>query len=225
MGSARIVQGEIPANEFALRETLSEIPEVRIEAERVVQSGEDAVMPLLWVRNVEPERFENAIEDDPSVREYSLLSEFEGTYLYQMEWISEVDLVLQMLASARATILEAYGHNGRWYLRILYPTQGSLTSTNEYVKEQELTFDVTSIREMKGEPIGRYGLTDPQFDALTTASNAGYYEIPREVDAQALADELGISHQALSERLRRATNRLIEDALMPGEENIFSKEK
>lgn len=225
MGSARVVRGGIPANEFALRETLSEMPEARFEAERVVQSGEDAVMPLLWVRDVDPKTFENAVEEDPSVRECSLLSEFDGAYLYQMEWISEVDLVLQMLVNSKATILDAYGHDGQWSLRILYPDQDSLTNTNEYVEEQGLTFEVAAIRKMEGEPIGRYGLTEPQFDALTTASNAGYYDIPREVDAQDLADELGISRQALSERLRRATDRLVKDALIPSEDTVSKRDE
>lgn len=225
MSSAQIVRGEIPAEEFALYETLKAIPEARFEAERVVQSGEDAVMPLLWVRNVEPAIFEEAVEADSSVEEVSLLSAFKDAHLYQMEWISEVDLVLQMLLNSKATILDAYGHDQRWYLRILYPNSDYLTKTNDYVREQGLTFDIAAVRGMQGEPIGRHGLTEPQFEALTTASSAGYYEIPREADTQELAKELGISHQALSERLRRATNRLVEDALMPGEESISEGNK
>ena len=223
MSSAQVVRGEIPAEEFALYKTLEAEPKARFEAERVVQSGEDAVMPLLWVRNVEPTVFEKAVEADSSVEEFSLLSEFKDAYFYQMEWISEVDLVLQMLLNSKATILDAYGHDQRWYLRILYPNKGYLTKTNDYVREQGLTFNITAVRRMQGEPIGRYGLTAPQFEALSTASNAGYYEIPRDVDLQELAKELGISHQALSERLRRATNRLVEDALMPGEESISAE--
>ena len=153
------------------------------------------------------------------------MNQLKDAHLYQMEWISEVDLVLQMLLNSKATILDAYGHDQRWYLRILYPNRDYLTKTNDYVREQGLTFDIAAVRGMQGEPIGRHGLTEPQFEALTTASSAGYYEIPREADTQELAKELGISHQALSERLRRATNRLVEDALMPGEESISEGNK
>lgn len=225
MSSARIVRGEIPANEFALRRTLNHVPEARFEAERVVQSGEDAVMPLLWVRSINPKKFESILEDDPSVKKCSFLSEFEDVYLYQMKWISEVDLVLQMLVNSWATILDMYGYNDRWYLRILYPNQHSLRSTIDYIEEKEITFDISAIREMKSEPVGRYGLTDPQFDALTTASNAGFYDVPREVNTEELANELGVTHQSLSECLRRATNNLIEDALFPGEKIRSKGEK
>jgi predicted DNA binding protein len=41
----------------------------------------------------------------------------------------------------------------------------------------------------------------------------GYYDIPRTISTNNLADALGISDQALSERLRRGTARMIASAL------------
>lgn len=40
MPSACIIQGQIPADEFALYEALNSLPGVEFEAERIVQSGE-----------------------------------------------------------------------------------------------------------------------------------------------------------------------------------------
>ena len=53
MSSACVVRGKIPAEEFALYEALRSLPDVEFEIERVVQSGDDAVMPLVWVRGAE----------------------------------------------------------------------------------------------------------------------------------------------------------------------------
>ena len=47
-------------------------------------------------------------------------------------------------------------------------------------------------------------------------------EVPRETSLQACAQEMGLSHQALSERLRRGTEALVEDTLLfeaPDEES------
>lgn len=44
---ATIVTGSLPADEFALHESLSKLPAVEFEVEQIVKSGEDAVMPLL----------------------------------------------------------------------------------------------------------------------------------------------------------------------------------
>lgn len=53
------------------------------------------------------------------------------------------------------------------------------------------------------------GLTPEQYETLVAAVEHGYFEIPREVSMQDLAEELGVSHQALSERLRRAYETLV----------------
>ena len=50
-------------------------------------------------------------------------------------------------------------------------------------------------------------------------SERGYFDVPRQVDAQALAEELGISHQAFSEQIRRATGTMIQHGLLIGQES------
>jgi predicted DNA binding protein len=216
MGNACVIRGEVPAEEFALYETLSSSPDVEFEVERIVETGEEAAMPLVWVRGADREAVSDAFESDPSVQGIELLSAFDDEQLYRMDWVADVDLVLQMLTNCEATITDAYGTDGRWHLRVLYPDRESLSKTTEFRDEEGLTFDITAIREMEGEPVGRYGLTAEQFEALEAALEAGYYEVPRDVDQNELAEELGISHQALSERLRRATGALVEDALLVG---------
>jgi predicted DNA binding protein len=213
---ACIVRGTIPAVEFALYDALSSVSDVEFEIERVVASGEDAAMPLVWARGADDEVVERAIEDDSSTRNVSLLAEFEDEQLYRMEWISEVKVVLQMITNSNATITDAYGVGDSWELRVLYPTRDSVTKTTDYVAESGLTFDIGAIRELEGEPSGRFGLTDRQFEALRRAGEAGYFEIPRGIDQEDLADELGISHQALSERLRRGIDALVEDTILVG---------
>jgi predicted DNA binding protein len=79
-----------------------------------------------------------------------------------------------------------------------------------------VAFEVERIRELEGKPAGRYGLSEGQYNALTTAATYGYYDIPRDADLQAVAEELDVSHQALSERLRRGMLALIEDTLLLG---------
>jgi hypothetical protein len=69
---------------------------------------------------------------------------------------------------------------------------------------------------MEGEPAGRFGLTDSQHRVLELASRRGYFEVPRDVTLKELADEVGVSHQALSEQIRRGTGALVEDTICIG---------
>ncbi|WP_415378941.1 helix-turn-helix domain-containing protein [Halosimplex sp. TS25] len=53
-------------------------------------------------------------------------------------------------------------------------------------------------------------LTGPQHDAVRTAYEMGYFEIPRTASLEDVAAELGISASSCSERLRRAQTHLVE---------------
>lgn len=82
------------------------------------------------------------------------------------------------------------------------------------------SFDLQSVNKIEqfGEPLdsGRLSevlvtkLTDDQLIVLETAYNMGYFAVPREVSADAIADELGIAQSTFSERLRVAEQNLFE---------------
>lgn len=215
-----IVRGRVPASEFALAETLSSVPDMELEVDRIVETADDRVMPLLWVRGADPTTVSTVIKDDPSVQNVEQLSIFEDgehqEQLYRMEWVSEIELVLQVLTTPEATIREAYGEGESWFLQMFYPTRDTLTETIDYCKDNDLTFDIESIHEMEGNPSGRYGLSEVQHRALTAAAEAGYYHVPRDTTLQELAADLDVSHQALSERLRRAIDTLLAETVLVG---------
>ncbi len=211
-----IVSGTVPADEFVLNHTLETFPDLKFEVERIVTSGDESVMPLLWVRGASREDVEECLESDPTVDNVELLGDFDGEWLFQMDWIGRVDLLVQMITNAEATILDAVGNDNEWKLRVLYPRRSLFSETHEFCEEHGLNFEVHSIRELEGEPAGRYGLTTEQYEVLAAAANRGYFEIPRQVSLEELAEELGVSHQALSERLRRAISALVDDTLFIG---------
>lgn len=213
---ATVIRAEVPAEEFALSQTFHDAPGVSFECERIIESGEQVVMPLIWAYDVGSADLEEALEADPSVDSASRVASFDDEHLYRMEWVDQVRLVLQMMLNSQATLLNCYGDGTTWTLRVLFPDRESLSHTHEFCDQHGLQFDVRYVREMEGEPAGRFGLTAQQYEALTEACERGYFSVPREVDLQELAEEFGVSHQALSERLRRGHEVLIQEALLVG---------
>lgn len=213
---ATIVRGRVPASEFALSRAIQSDPEMEFEIERVAETGEETVMPLLWVRGANEERVAAALSADPSIEETELLASFDDEWLYRMEWVDRVDLLLRMITNHDATILDAYGKRDRWKLRVMYPDRDELSAVEEFCNTHGLSFAIESVRDLEGEPAGRYGLTTEQFEALTAAAERGLFEVPRRVTFEELAGEFGVSHQAMSERIRRATGALVEDTLIIG---------
>ncbi|MDX1747381.1 MAG: helix-turn-helix domain-containing protein [Halobacteriales archaeon] len=211
-----IVSGTVPADEFALSHTLESLPDLLFEVERVVTSGDDALMPLLWARGPSLEHVRETLEEDPTVDEVTVVGDFDDEWLFQMKWVDHVDLLVQMLTNSEATVLDAVGRGAQWKLRVLYPRRSLFSKTHEFCEDHGLGFDVDSIRDLDGEPAGRYGLTTEQYEVLAEAARMGYFDVPREVSLEELSEELDVSHQAASERIRRATSALVDDTLFVG---------
>jgi hypothetical protein len=67
-------------------------------------------------------------------------------------------------------------------------------------------------RDGEPEPPGD-GLTDRQREALRTAYELGHFAVPRGATLGEVAERLGVSRSAASERLRRAQTRLVEETV------------
>ncbi|WP_227356715.1 bacterio-opsin activator domain-containing protein [Haladaptatus salinisoli] len=211
-----VVEVEVPADEFALSQTLSAVADSEFEIERVVAHDAEMMMPFVWVSGGEREAIETALSEDPSVSEFELLANPNEEWFYRMEWVDQIETLVRILVEEEGTILAATGNSDHWNLRILFPDRDSLSRTYDYCEENGLALDILNIYRLEEGRQGRFGLTQEQQDALTLAYDEGYYDIPRNLDAGDLAEELGITHQAVSERLRRAHENLVKNTLIIG---------
>ena len=208
-----IAEFSIPVEEFALYETLERRPDLTFNIDRVVAHNTTPVVPFVRVSHGKLEGLTELLEGDTSVKEVELFGETDDERFYRLVWTDTAQVIGYMVNGHDATVQEATATDGEWHLRVLFPERSGLSATNEYAKESEFTLDVKRIYGVDGFEKAQYDLTEEQHDALSTAVEQGYYEIPREVSATELAAELGISHQALSERFRRASKNLVTSAL------------
>lgn len=215
-----IAELELPADEFALWETLDAVPETRFEVVRVVARDQNCAIPYLWVRSDDLPALEDALANDPSVEAATLLEELDGEYLFRMAWTYQIRILIHILVEEEATVLNARGGNDRWHFRILFPTRDSLSTTHEFCEEADFTIDLKRVYELDSTRHGRFGLTKSQYETLTTALELGYYDIPRGIDLEGLATEFDISYQSVSERLRRGHRNFIQNALGWGSADV-----
>jgi len=213
-----LLSAALPHEKFVLAETLSSVPNASFEVEGVVETCETSVMPLIWASAADHEHLDTALLDDPTTEEVELLSDHADRWLYRMKWVNNVQSLLETLVTNQATILTAITSDGRWIVRLMFPTHDGVSETMAHCKEHDIDLEMISICEMNDQPAGRYGLTGAQFEAFATAWEQGFYTVPREVELVDIAADLGISHQALSERLRRGIDALIQDTLMVDDE-------
>jgi hypothetical protein len=84
-----VAEFTVPAEEFALYETLREVREATVEVERVVAHEAGWIVPYFWVSGGEYAAFESAAADDPSIENLVRLDEVERAALYGGEWIED----------------------------------------------------------------------------------------------------------------------------------------
>ncbi|WP_255168781.1 bacterio-opsin activator domain-containing protein [Natrononativus amylolyticus] len=209
-----VAEFSVAADDFALYHSLTAAPDMIVEIERVVATLEDRVMPYFWVSGGDQAGFEDAFHEDSSVHNISDIDEVEGARLYRAEWTENVESIVYAYTEIGATILRAIGRDESWELRMRFDDHESLGDFQGYCEEREISFELKSLKEQE-QPMAsaQYDLTPKQRETLVTALEAGYYEVPQKVTMSELADELGVSQQALSKRFHAGHRNLITSTL------------
>ena len=215
---ATIAEFEIPAAEFALYETMTTCPDATFEVERVVATNPEQVTPYVWVQAEDFDELERAFETDPTVATATRLSETDTDWSYHMEWTGAINLIVHLVTEQDGTITHADGREDAWQLRVLFPDNEALSEVHDYATENGFSLDVRAVYRMDDERRSQFGLTTTQYEVLTAGFENGYFEVPRGLTLGEFAEQEGISHQAMSERLRRGMNSLLEHTLIIGED-------
>ena len=134
-----------------------------------------------------------------------------------MEWSDSVAQFVDALIDTEGSVLNAEAHDGTWELRIRFASREQLDIFQDYLSLQEHPFQLSNLIEPRFPRQERAQLTAAQRDALVAAVEQGYYRIPRDIVLDDLADALGISRQAASERLRRGIEQLVTTVLIEPE--------
>lgn len=214
MPDGTVAELAIPSDEFVLRQSLTTIEGLTVEVERVAAHNGDSVMPYVWLRNGDKDVTEAALADDPTVEQVEMLANLESEWLYKMEWVDQIETLVRILVEEEGSIMAATGNETRWMLRILFPDREALSQTYDYCRNHDLSLDVRQIHQLEDDHQGPFGLTEEQQETLALAAERGYYEVPRDVTAEELGDEIGVTHQAVSERVRRGHSKLVNNVLL-----------
>lgn len=209
-----ILEFAIDAEGFELGDVLSGPPSMHLELERIVPTGH-MVTPFVWATGEDHATFEASVRDHPAVRELLALDSLDDSALYRIEWEGEPTDLIRGFAAADAVVLDARG-DGRWQFRLRFPDHDALSTFHNFVIEHDIdvhierTYTLTETTE-HGH---RFGLSQEQREALVLALQRGYFETPSETNLEDLAGELGISRQAISDRLRRGNETVLRKALL-----------
>ena len=209
---------EIPAEGTGAGELFEAVPSLTCEMERVIASSGHG----LWLSGPSQDAVEEALDDATAIGGYALINSDEDRWLYDIEFEPDTVDVFDLVIEEHGTVLSASASSGTWLLSIRFTDRESVSSLYDRLDEEGVAPTIVRLFDLAEESHSQCGLTARQYETLVAAIDHGYFEIPREVSMQELSEELGISHQALSERLRRAYRALVTSELNVSEDETVA---
>ena len=206
----------VPGSDVLIGDLLSRYDDLEVDLLEMVPTGDDHVP---YVRATGDEAtlrsFERNVREDDRVAFLCRLDDGEGWALYRFEWVGPPDGFLEACITEELIVEDAVGTPREWHFRLLVTDREALTSFHRRCRDNGIPVRLRRVydRENTGDRVG-WGLTDAQHEAITLARRRGYFAVPRETTLTELADDLGISHQAMSGRLRRGLETLVDGTLM-----------
>lgn len=207
---------EYTTNHPLLQYTRERTPDIEVVWEDSNHGSNPDPQFLVWITSDDFERVDEAIADDPTVLNPSVLAEQETRRLYRFDFTSEsVGFALESEILRNGGVVEgARATNNRWQVRIRVPTRESMNQVIQYGRTHDIDFTVERVFETSTiTRVDGPRLTESQRETLLEAVECGYLEIPRESSLEELGERLGVSQSAVSQRFRRGVKNLIQQTL------------
>lgn len=200
-----------------LAPTMNAVPEMTIEMEDLQLMDEGPVKFFFWASGGDVDTFESALEDDGSVANFVFLTRVSGRALYRVTFAEGTREQMVYPTAMENDIIYlslTQTHEGS-RIQAQVGTRDALGSYRDACADRDMPFHLHRLYEEEGDnTYTLYGLTEPQYEALMLAYNAGYFGATRDANLEEIAEQIGISPQALAGRLRRGLENLIENSFV-----------
>lgn len=171
---------------------------------------------LVRVPLADGEPLETAFGEDETVVAWTSLASGGGDHLYRVRVGADR---LAVRAYRHALRLDGYLIGARidaagWDFRLLFPDRVAVSAFARQCDADGMEPTVQALSDTEECHAGpTYDLTSVQAETLRAAVECGYFDVPRRVTLETLADDLDVSKQAVSERLRRGLSSLLSDTV------------
>lgn len=170
----------------------------------------------VWCACEDPASFERGMDADETVERWIGVGRTDQRRLYQVRLTADASATFQYheWADGRAVVLSGRRDRNGWVLNTYLQDRSVLEMLSEGCESAGVRFDLLQVSEIdRLQHTQQFGLSEVQAKTLLAALERGYYSVPRETNLEELAEPLEVSHQAVSERLRRGICSLLENTI------------
>ncbi|MDG5776100.1 helix-turn-helix domain-containing protein [Haloarculaceae archaeon H-GB1-1] len=200
--------------DMALANVIMTLPDLEFRVLQEVSTDPEHDQYFIVVETDDVEGLEEALDGDHTVASAQRMSEYDDQLVYGIEFAPQAILLASRVTSEGGFSLEAHRHDEGWIERWQLPDRESLREIWEFAQDEEFTLDIRELYRITDQDRLDSGtLTDQQRRTLAVAYANGYFDEPRDITLEGLAEELDISPTAASGRLRRGMKKLVESSI------------
>lgn len=199
-----VAQLRLSHADLVLRPSLRRAPEITVEPE--YRSGLETGRTLLFFTayGTEFDGFENALEIDPTVADPVLVDRYADRRVYRVALTERAITLVDATADVGGRLIACSSARDGWQFQLRFPSRDALVAFNTHCRERDVSVTVDQLRIADEEQEGVVSLTEKQQELLAVAYEEGYFDVPRRISQNELAERLDISKSAVSQRMRRA---------------------
>ncbi|MFC7228698.1 helix-turn-helix domain-containing protein [Salinirubellus salinus] len=197
-----------------------ELPSHELSITNTVLLGDGRHLVNVSVDDESKDAFERRVDVQPEVTSVTSIGETADGWLYQVTIDSTSELLNSHDPREFEGVLLKAAVTGEGVRELkVFSNYEAFSSLRDRCEVYDIPFELLNIASDPENPgkRDRFGLTDKQHRALSVAYDGGYYDSPRSMSTQELADELGIAAASASDLLRRAEQQLISQTLGPNQ--------
>ena len=199
-----------------LESSVESVPGADVVVEQQTATNDGARDLTVWVADADLAAFEEALDADETVARWTLVARTDARKLYRVRLTSEAATCVDCdgWADGEAVFRSWHRTPHGWAGDMVIPDRSVLRTLASRCESNGVAFDLLRVVDVERlQEVQQFGLTELQADALRMAFDRGFFSVPRQLNLEELAAPLDVSYQALSERLRRGLNTLIEHTI------------
>jgi len=196
-----------------ITEAAEAVPEMTLTIERWRKEPADRLSLFVLADGEQFDAFEAALRDLSNILDVACLSDQDAATLYQIRVRSKQSHPPPQYSTVNGVVSHVRIEPDGLYVTVYLADREELIKTREFILEQGLEMEVLRLQEATRRPTPER-LTDVQLEAVITAYEMGYFDVPAQTTQAEVADVLGVTPPSLSERLTRAKEVLVEQHLV-----------
>lgn len=208
-----IAEFRVAHPDFPLMETLESGPAFEITS--LFQPGTSASVPekTFAITAADYEMVEASLEADPSVSDVRTIDVCRNNRTYRIRFTDRTVLLSPTLGDLGLRIDAIDRDHDMWRFQVSAADRSTMIAALDYCRETSRMFTLDRLyASVAEESVTSPELSEQQRQTLLLAARQGYFDVPRGTSLEALGAELGVSDSAVSARLRKAINSLIEQS-------------